>query len=205
MLFWKKILLVIVIGLIYGLIVLKINSFLFPKISEKSITQTNTVFKTDTIYIRQIDSIPFIPITKQNTSIKNVIIKSPIISNKDSIANVSTKLYKGKRIFEKLKAELKYEIYADSLYGTSFQLEINEKNIINTSTTTIEKILPIKSKFFWGGGINYGNKNIQSAELGIMYSYKQKWMAGFVINQQLNNSLNQKAITTIGARIYIPL
>lgn len=158
-----------------------------------------TVVKTDTIVKTVVDSIPFTPISEDNVKVEDSI---PIIEKDGTI--IKTKKYTGKKIFEDSGAELEYEIYADSLHGTAFNLKVKEKIVTNTVTTTIEKTLPPKSALFVGGGADFG-QGLQSVEVGIMYNRRQKWQAGIVVNHDLTGVLPPNMRTTVGGRVYIKL
>lgn len=161
---------------------------------EKTITTT----KIDTIYKTVIDSVPYQEITKNSSTNKAEIKTTPDLKAK-------TTLNKGVKSFENLKATLHYEIYADNLYGTSFKLELEEHTIVKNIENKVYRTENIKPKIFFGGGLNASQQEIQDVEIGMMYNHKQKWIAGIVINQNLNNTSPSVNNTSLGARFYIPL
>jgi len=191
----------------YGLVALiafVVGALAFQPSKQKPEVKIETVTKIDTVTVVKRDSVPFIPVIKDKTVTKeDVTITVPTEQEPDG-TQVKTKLYKGTKVFDDVKAKLEYEIFADSLHATSFNLEVEEQTVIKEVVTTIEKTLPPKSALFIGGGVDFG-EGIQAAEIGLMYNRRQKWQAGIVVNQDLTGNLPQNMRTTVGGRVYIKL
>lgn len=187
---WLKIPIALIASFFIGFFFEKITST--QKIEEEVVV---TKIQIDTVYKTIIDSIPFEVFTEKSKTI-NVQL-----DNK----KVKTTLNTGEKYFEKLRANLYYSIYAESLYATEFKLQLDEKTILNNQTNNIIRYKEPTSKIFLGGGLNVSQQEIQQIEVGAMYNHKQKWMAGIVINQNLINTDASINNTMLGGRFYIGL
>ena len=162
-----------------------------------------TITKRDTIVVTKIDSIPFTPISKEKT----VVIRDTVIVEKqpdNSLDIIQTKKYSDKKLFEDSGIVLNYEIVADTLYGTKFELEYPETTIVDSTVTTITKILPPKSKLFFGGGLDVGLQGLpQNVSGGLMYNHKQKWAISAELNKDLTGILPPEKSVSVGAKVWL--
>lgn len=175
---------------------------------EPSIT-TVTVTEVDTTVTEVVDStrIKFLEeeLRKAKVRKEQVVISVPDVTTiqpTDSV-DVKTNKYVGTEELE--NGIVDYEIYADNLVATKFQLTTKDTVITNNTTTTITKVLPPKSKLFITGGYDGKNFTPQAVSLGLMYNIKQKWGVGVEVRQDFSGLLPPSDRTTLGVKVQIAL
>lgn len=176
------------------------------KYYDDSLISQTVVTKRDTIVKVIVDSVPFKVIDTVRVKGETVVINVPSsnpMGGEPVFKEVETTKYTGKE--ELSNGTIDYEIYADSLYATSFKLTTKETTINNT--TTITNTVPTKSRLFLMGGtdLNWENQQPQAAEIGLMYNRRQKWGVGLGVRHDLSGLLPANNRTTIGVKVYIGL
>jgi hypothetical protein len=167
---------------------------------------TTTITQIDTVYIDRVDSTGIKPITpKVVANTKPVTLTIPNLETTlatDSV-EVNTTLYKGKEVLN--NGTIDYEIYADNLVATNFELTTKESVITKTITNNI--VLPPLSRLYISAGIesSLGGFSPQAVSVGLMYNRRQKWGAGVELRQDFSGLLPPDKTTTVGVKVYIGL
>lgn len=184
-----------ILGAVFGFF---LKGLLFPTPEPEVIKETVTVIEKDTVLVR--DTItPPVP--------DPIIVEIPVQDTDGTIVTKPVNRYRGTQLFPNSGATLTYEVDAMDLFRTHFELDVPKVTETVTVTETITKILPAKSRLFFGGGVDFDwqTNEPEAVSLGLMYNRRNKWQIGAALNHDISGELPSGQNLNFAVRFYLGL